>query len=128
MPTSLTTITAILFYADALIAIVGVMPTLYYALIHKQLPTLFGIRLLSGPFESLGMDALIVAGLVYFTVCALKVVAGYWLWQSRIDGAVLGLVLIGISAIFWYGFMLPYGPLLGIPTIVLLIIAWGTLH
>ena len=28
----------------------------------------------------------------------------YWLWQFRIDGAILGLILIGLSSIFWYGF------------------------
>jgi len=127
MPTSLAITTSILFWLDALIAVFGVLPALYYAFTHKQLPTVLGIKLLSGPFESLGIDALIVAGLVYFTVCVLKIVAGYWLWRSRMDGAVLGLVLLGISAIFWYGFMLPYGPLLGIAQIVLLILAWKSL-
>ena len=43
------------------------------------------------------------------------------------DGAVLELILLGLSAIFWYGFALPLGPLLGIIQVVLLILAWRSL-
>jgi hypothetical protein len=82
---------------------------------------------MGGPFESLGIDALIVAGLSYVVVSALKILAAYWLWGSRKDGAVLGLILLGLSPIFWYGFALPLGPLLGIAQLVLLIVVWRTL-
>jgi hypothetical protein len=100
---------------------------LYYAFTYKALPTVFGIRLMGGPFESLGIDALMVAGIVFVVVSAFKVLAAYWLWTCRRDGAVLGLVLIWPSAIFWYGFALPLGPLLGIAELLLLIVVWRTL-
>jgi hypothetical protein len=74
------------------------------------------------------MDALIVAGIVFVVVSGLKIMAAYWLWNSRLDGAVLELILLGLSAIFWYGFALPLGPLGGITQVVLLALVWSTLH
>src|SRR5262249_40535245 len=118
----LTTALTVLVCVDGFIWIVGVIPTLYYAFTHRALPRLAGIRLLGGPFEALGIDALIVAGLVYVVVSGLKFLAAYWLWNSRLDGAILELVLLGLSAIFWYGFALPLGPLLGIIQVVLLVL------
>jgi len=125
--TPLVTAASVLFYFDALAWGAGVIPTLYYAFMYKTLPTVFGIRLMGGPFESLGIDALMVAGIVFVVVSAFKVLAAYWLWNCRKDGAVLGLVLIWPSAIFWYGFALPLGPLLGIAEVVLSIMVWTTL-
>ena len=125
--TPIVTAASILFYFDALAWGVGVVPPLYYAFTYKALPTVFGIRLMGGPFESLGIDALIVAGIVFVVVSAFKVLAAYWLWNCRRDGAVLGLVLIWPSIIFWYGFALPLGPLLGIAEVVLLIVVWRAL-
>ena len=125
--TPLVTVVSVLFYFDAFAWGVGVVPTLYYTFEYRTLPTVFGIRLMGGPFESLGIDALIVAGIVFVSVSALKVLAAYWLWHCRKDGAVLGLVLLWPSAIFWYGFALPLGPLLGIAEIVLLVLVWRTL-
>ena len=126
--TPLITAASVLFYFDALAWGVGVVPPLYYAFTYKALPTIFGIRLMGGPFESLGIDALIVAGIVFVVVSAFKGLAAYWLWNCRRDGAVLGLVLIWPSVIFWYGFALPLGPLLGIAEVVLLIVVWRTLE
>ena len=57
-----------------------------------------------------------------------KILAAHWLWNSRMDGAVFELILLGLSAIFWYGLALPLGPLLGIIEVVLLALAWGSLH
>ena len=111
---------------EALISTIGVLPTLQYAVTHKSLPTIAGvITALSGPFEALGMDALIVAGLIFVAISALKFLAAAWLWSLRMDGALLQLMLLGVSAIFWYGFAVPYGPLLGIPQAILIVFAWS---
>ncbi len=128
MRASLTTVLSVLVYIDACGWLIGVVPTLYYALTRRALPTLAGIRLLSGPFEKLGLEALIVAGILFVVVSALKILAAYWLWESRRDGAVLELILLGLSAIFWYGFALPLGPLLGIASAVLVALVWSSLH
>ena len=127
MRTPLKTAVSVLFYIDAFIWFIGVIPTLYYASTYGALPTVMGIRLMGGPFESLGIDALVVVGIIYGVVSALKGLAAYWLWHSRRDGAVLGLILLGLSPIFWYGFALPLGPLLGIAQLVLLMLVWRSL-
>lgn len=128
MRTSLTAALSVIVYIDAFGWLIGVVPTLYYAFTHRTLPTIGGIRLLSGPFEKLGLEGLIVAGIVFVVVSALKILAAYWLWNSTLDGAVLELILLGLSAIFWYGFALPFGPPLGITQIVLLALVWSSLH
>jgi hypothetical protein len=128
MRTSLTTVLSVVVYIDGFGWLIGVIPTLYYAFTHRTLPTVGGIRLLGGPFETLGIEALIVAGIVYVVVSGLKIMAAYWLWNSRMDGAVLELILLGLSTVFWYGFALPFGPPLGISQVVLLVLVWRTLH
>jgi hypothetical protein len=111
---------------EALISTIGVLPILQYAFTHKSLPMLVGgIKALSGPFEALSMDAFIVAGLIFVAISGLKFLATYWLWSLRLDGAILQLILLGVSAIFWYGFAVPYGPLLGIPQAILIAFAWS---
>lgn len=127
-PVSWIAVLSIVVYIDALIWLIGVIPTLYYAFTQHALPTLGGIRLLGGPFERLGLDSLIVAGVLYVMVSGLKILAAYWLQNARMDGAILELLLLGMSAIFWYGFALPIGPILGISQVVLLAFAWGALR
>lgn len=112
---------------ESLAWIFGVLPVLKYALTHRSLPTIGGIRLLSGPIEALGIEALIVTGIVFVVVSALKLLAAYWLWHSRLDGAVLALVLLGLSTIFWYAFALPFGPIGGAVQVILIVLAWGSL-
>jgi hypothetical protein len=125
---SLPRVLAIIVYIDAFMWLVGNVPTLYYAFSRGRLPRFGGITLLGGPFEKLGLDALIVAGIGFIMVSALKILAAYWLWGVRKDGAVFELILLGLSVIFWYGFALPLGPFLGIIQVVLLALAWNSLH
>lgn len=112
---------------DALAWGLGVLPTLHYALRHQELPRFAGFRALSGPFEALGLNALIVAGLIFVAISFMKLLAAYWTWHLRRDGLVLELILLALSAIFWYGFALPIGPLVGFPQIVLIALNWKTL-
>ncbi len=127
MHTPLTKVLSIIVYIDAFMWLVGVIPTLYYAFSRGRLPTLGGITLLGGPFEKLGLNVLIVAGIGYVIVSALKILAAYWIWGSRMDGAVFEVILLGLSAIFWYGFALPLGPVIGVVQVILLALTWGTL-
>ena len=49
-----------------------------------DLPTIIGIRALSGPFERhVGRDAFTALGWVLVTSCALDAVTGLWLWQGQ---------------------------------------------
>jgi hypothetical protein len=106
----------------------GAVPTLYYAFVHHGLPTIWGIRLLGGPFERLGLEVLIVVGLLFVVVSALKLLAAHWIWNTRKDGAILALILLGISTVFWYGFALPLGPTEGVPELVLIALTWNRLN
>ena len=117
-------ILAFLIVFDALAWGLGVLPTLHYALRHHELPMFAGFRALSGPFEELGLNALIVAGIIFATISLLKILAAYWTWNLKREGLVLDLILLAISAIFWYGFALPLGPLFGLPQVVLIVLEW----
>ena len=127
MRTPLVSVLTILILVDALGWPLGVLPTLRYAIAHRRLPTLAGIKLLSGPFEALGIDTLVIAGLLFVVVSFLKLLAAYWVWHLRADGAVLELILLGASALFWYGFALPFGPPGGILQVILIILVWKSL-
>ena len=127
MRTPLLTALTIVVILEALLWAISVLAVLKYALAHRDLPTVYGIRLLSGPIETLGIESLIVTGIVFVVVSALKLLAAYWLWQGRLDGAILQLILLGLSAIFWYVFALPFGPLAGIVQVILLALIWNTL-
>jgi hypothetical protein len=124
MHTSSVILLTIFILIDALGWPLGVLPTLHYAMAHRSLPTVLGIRLLSGPFEALGMDSLIVTGLLFVVVSLFKLLAAYWVWNSRMDGLVVQLILLSISAIFWYGFALPFGPPLAITQVVIMFFTW----
>lgn len=127
MRTPLVTALTIVVIIDALGWAIGVLPVLKYAFTHRELPTVGGIRLLSGPMEALGIEAVIVTGIVFVVVSGLKLLAAYWLWQARIDGAILEMILLSLSAIFWYAFQLPFGPVSGVIQIVLLALVWSSL-
>ncbi|CUS02986.2 membrane protein of unknown function [Candidatus Promineifilum breve] len=118
---------AIVVIFDALAWSLGVLPVLRYAQTHRSLPSVYGIRLLGGPMEAFGIEAVIVTGIMFVIVNGLKLLAAYWLWHGRVDGAILQLILLGLSAIFWFAFALPFGPLLGLLQVVLIALAWQKL-
>jgi hypothetical protein len=79
-----------LIVIEGLIGTLGVLPVLKYMLDHRALPTIFaGIRALSGPFEAIGIEAMLVSGLVFVVLSGLKFLAAYWIWNLRMDGVVL---------------------------------------
>lgn len=127
MRTPLITALTIVVMFDALAWALSVLLVLRYAQTHRQLPTVGGIRLLAGPMEALGIEAVIVTGIMFVVVSGLKLLAAYWLWHARMDGAVLLVILLGLSAVFWYAFELPFGPLAGLIEIVLLALVWQSL-
>lgn len=127
MRTPLVTALTIVVIFEALSWAISVLLVLKYALTHRELPTVGGIRLLSGPVEALGIEAVIVTGIMFVVVSGLKLLAAYWLWQARLDGAILEMILLGLSAIFWYTFELPFGPLGGVIQLVFLALVWNQL-
>lgn len=66
-----------------------------------------------GPFEDAGIRS--SAGLLaaFVVVCALEVLAGRWLWKRQRRGVTLAFGLLPFELVFWIGFALPVGLLLG---------------
>ena len=80
-----------------------------------------------GPFERAGISTTVPLLVAFLLVCALEVVDAWLLWQGSRAGAVLALALLPFELAFWIGFALPFGPAMGIPRAILVILAWSSL-
>jgi hypothetical protein len=67
-----------------------------------------------GPFVAIGLDNSVRLMIGFLVVCLAEVGIGWLLWQHSWTGAVLSLALLPFELVFWIGFALPFGPLLGI--------------
>jgi hypothetical protein len=76
-----------------------------------------------GPFERWGVPTSVPLLLGFAAVCALEIVVGVLLWRDGSLAPWLALALLPIELIFWIGFALPFGPLLGAARTVLVVIA-----
>jgi hypothetical protein len=80
-----------------------------------------------GPFDEHGVTTTVPLLTAFTLVCALQVVAGIRVWHARRDGGVLALALVPLGGLFWWGFALPFGPLLGLAAAALVLRAWRDL-
>lgn len=78
-----------------------------------------------GPFESIGLDTSVPLLGAFLAVCVLECVAGWWLWVGREGGRSLSWALLPAELVFWIGFALPFGPVLGAGRILLVISSGG---
>lgn len=67
-----------------------------------------------GPFERWGFPTSVALLLGFVVVCAAEVVVGTLLWRGAPTAAWLALALLPVELVFWIGFALPFGPLLGL--------------
>ncbi len=107
---------------------VGSIPTIVYVIRNRSLPMIGPIRAMSGPFEALGIDAMIVLALLFLGINLLHILAGTWLWQSRRKGGSLEIGLLVLSTVFWFGFALPFPPIVGLLEAGLLAAGWKSLN
>lgn len=93
------------------------------------IPCLYGIRVFAqthevatflgfpaygdGPFAAIGIATSVPLLSAFLGVCAAEVVTARLLWKGRPSGEVLAFGLLPVELIFWIGFALPFGPLLG---------------
>ena len=75
-----------------------------------------------GPFESLGIPTSVPLLLSFTLLCAAEVLAGAFLWGRRDAGVAMSVVLLPLGIIFWLGFALPFGPVLGVAATVLALV------
>lgn len=97
--------------------------------IGRGLPTVLGWPTYGGgPFESYGIRSTIPLLALFLALCIGQVVASWMVWRGRRAGAVLALVLLPVSAVFWWGFALPVGPVLGVLWTTMIVVGWPALR
>ncbi len=78
-----------------------------------------------GPFERWGFPTNVALLLGFVAVCAAEVVIGVLLWGGSTIAPWLALALLPAELVFWIGFALPFGPLLGLARTALVVaILW----
>jgi hypothetical protein len=81
-----------------------------------------------GPFEAYGVPTTIPLVVLFLVVCVGQIVAGSMVWRGRRAGAIVALLLLPAGAVFWWGFALPLGPVLGVLWAVLIVLGWPALR
>ncbi len=74
-----------------------------------------------GPFEGWGRPTSVALLIGFVAVCAAEVVAGVLLWSDIPIAPWLALALLPVELVFWIGFALPVGPLLGLARTALVV-------
>lgn len=80
-----------------------------------------------GPFERVGIPTSVPLLGAFVLFCALEVVAAWMVWDGRRAGGILALALLVPGLVFWWGFALPFGPILALPQAALLLLRWKEL-
>ncbi len=102
------------------------------------LPAVFGLRYFAqyhevwtfmgfptyggGPFERWGIPTSVPLLAGFIAVCAAELVVGVLLWSDVSIGLWLAVALLPFELVFWIGFALPYGAILGAVRTVLVIV------
>ena len=93
----------------------------YYAR-HGEVWTFLGFPAYGdGPFKRWGIPTSVALLLGFVAVCAAEVVVGVLLWRDATVAPWLALALLPVELVFWIGFALPFGPLLGLARTALVV-------
>lgn len=74
-----------------------------------------------GPFERWGLPTSVALLVGFVAVCAAEVVVGVLLWSDAAIALWMALALLPVELVFWIGFALPFGPLLGLARTALVV-------
>lgn len=66
-----------------------------------------------GPFDGAGIPTMVPLLAGFLIICILEIAAAVLLWLPHRAGYWISLLLLPLEAIYWIGFALPFGPLLG---------------
>ena len=107
-------IAAVLTWIYAAAFGVPAVPVSVYLLQHGELPMFMDLfPMYGGPWDVVE-DGTFVALLMGFLVVILAAAWAAWLaWKRLRAGVVLGLALLPVEAVFWFGFALPFPWLFG---------------
>lgn len=75
----------------------------------------------NGPFERWGFRTSTAQLVGFVAVCIAEVVVAVLLWRDATTTLWLALALLPIELVFWIGFALPFGPLLGLARTALVV-------
>ncbi len=99
----------------------GAFGAWYYAR-NGEVWTFLGFLTYSeGPFERWGIPTSTALLVGFVAVCAAEVVVGVLLWSDATIALWLAVALLPIELVFWIGFALPFGPLLGLARTALVV-------
>ena len=76
-----------------------------------------------GPFDRVGLHTSVGLLVGFGLVCLAEVVVGVLLLAGSTDAAALSYALLPLELVFWIGFALPSGPIVGMARTVLLLMA-----
>jgi len=94
----------------------------------RGIPYVFGFPAYGGGgFERHGMATTIPLLIGFLVVCLAEGFAGWLLWNGQKAGGILAFTLLIPGAIYWWGFDLPYPPILALIRTILIIIFWSNL-
>jgi len=121
--------------ASVLLVIAGLgfglpcLPAIRAAAADRPVPTLFGFPAYGhGPFERRGIKSSVPLLVAFLVVCLAECVAGVLLWNGHKSGALLALALLPAGGVFWWGFALPFGPILALASAALMLVGWPKLR
>ena len=121
-------IAAILLWLNGIGFGVFCIPAIRNLSMGRDIPIVMGFPAYGrGPFERIGIPTTVLLLAGFLLVCTLEVVAGMLLWGGSKGGAILALALLPAGAIFWWGFALPFGPLIALISTVLIVLRWQAL-
>jgi hypothetical protein len=75
-----------------------------------------------GPFEWMGIPTTVPLLVAFLLVAVAEVGVGVLLWTRPRAAPIAALVLLPVEMVFWIGFALPYGPVLGLLRTVFVIL------
>ena len=76
-----------------------------------------------GPLERAGVNTTVPLMLAFVLVCAAEVVLAVLLWRDVSVATAVNWALLPFELVFWIGFALPFGPVLGLARVVLVVLA-----
>jgi hypothetical protein len=81
-----------------------------------------------GAFEDIGLETSVPLLLAFLLVCAAELALGWWLWTGRPGNRAFAALLLPVELVFWVGFALPLGPILGVVRTALVLVGGRTPH